>query len=788
MNVKRIFRLLLLVAIVTITAMATPALAEDMNLTAVRSLSTTDVHPGDTFTVTVVLECTGSGDVILYPGFDEEVPYGWTITTNVTPSGYAGVVVNSGAGCGWQEETGTPMSSGESRTFVYDVTVNSLETEGDFTISGLVTTTVDGTLRSISNEIDGQNTVHVTPVDDSIINIAPGGSIQDAIDDADSGDTIVMAPGTYYPDTDYGMGMIFMYKPNLTFIADGGDVTIAEATGGDMIVMGAADPMGTAGDATGTTFKGITFGIPVTNFATGNEVFDDVSYEECTFASTAEGSTFASGTVVKNCNFTGKNAAIVGSNILLENSTIDIYSTRRINDDITVRNCSIRGIELVSDTGILIEDCTLNGNIYVTESDAIIRNNEFLGECTYKGLAGNVYLNNFINYTPSGSATFNTPEEVTYTYRGIEYTGYLGNYYSNYAGNDSNSDGVGEEAHGSDTYPLMSTWDEAKNEIESDLTVFGYEVTLINNNCDPSSIDSSAPDSWNSLTDLGALMATGVDINASYSSDRGTFEINDLEGLGFTSSDWAILIDGEPASMGLGGNSVSEGSIIEFYAPAGWTYVGPGAWDYEMDVSSASYCIRITVHDDSSVKAIRTIETQTFDSITMKEQSTLVTIEFEVLKDLDSLALMEEVPEDWVLTPANKSGAEFRAYPDADDAYEWIWYRIPEGNKISITYIIQAPDNESVDTYNFTGSMDTILADGEVYVEGINVDGDDFIEIEDDWNPWDNIGSDNDEYVTSSELRQAINCWLYDEPAPTTGARITTYRLQLVISQWIDSP
>ena len=172
---------------------------------------------------------------------------------------------------------------------------------------------------------------------------------------------------------------------------------------------------------------------------------------------------------------------------------------------------------------------------------------------------------------------------------------------------------------------------------------------------------------------------------------------------------------------------------------------------------------------------------------TTQSNVTLVTIEFEALKDLESLALMEEVPEDWILTATTKSGASFRECPDADDTYEWVWAdSMEEGDTVSISYTIQIPYNESESIYEFTGFVSAIV-DG-VDINGINVDGDDYISIEADWNPWDDIGSDSDEYVTTAELQQAINCWLYDEPAPTTGARITTDRLQTVISQWLESP
>jgi PKD repeat protein len=68
-------------------------------------------------------------------------------------------------------------------------------------------------------------------------------------------------------------------------------------------------------------------------------------------------------------------------------------------------------------------------------------------------------------------ATYNTSSPVTYTYRSIKYTGYLGNYYSTFDGEDNNIDGVCEDVFvnsygGGDTYPLAGPWIADDNSIE----------------------------------------------------------------------------------------------------------------------------------------------------------------------------------------------------------------------------------------------------------------------------------------------------------------------------------
>jgi len=79
----------------------------------------------------------------------------------------------------------------------------------------------------------------------------------------------------------------------------------------------------------------------------------------------------------------------------------------------------------------------------------------------------NLIYNNHFNNTNNvngfciDSCLWNTTEKVWYTYDGNPYYGYLGNYFSDYSGYDTNEDGVGEDPYeidmDQDNYPLM-TW------------------------------------------------------------------------------------------------------------------------------------------------------------------------------------------------------------------------------------------------------------------------------------------------------------------------------------------
>ncbi|MCM1987802.1 hypothetical protein [Methanococcoides seepicolus] len=348
------------------------------------------------------------------------------------------------------------------------------------------------------------------------ITISSSDSLQDTIYAANDGDIIMMAPG-YYNITPNSLSYQHLHinKTDLTLQADGGEVIIgpqgefgsAGISATPRIVLG-KDEYGTTHSANGLTLMGIT----VANICALNNQYTNtmnMHFEDCAFIGDPDPTYWVDSEVnvkfylyddayVGNCTFSETEVRLDGNNVTFENNDVTgLYFGNGYNSGllgIIVRNNSFTSLDSnFAGHEILFENNVLEAStelVWETDSENFnIRNNVFanttgnlyLGgqlyentfsscdvvELNYPAGSCSFYLNNFIDTSPVlYSATYNTPTEVTYTYGGASYTGYLGNYYSSYAGSDANGDGVGEDAFSLDSYPLMGAWDAATDTIE----------------------------------------------------------------------------------------------------------------------------------------------------------------------------------------------------------------------------------------------------------------------------------------------------------------------------------
>jgi len=166
-----------------------------------------------------------------------------------------------------------------------------------------------------------------------------------------------------------------------------------------------------------------------------------------------------SNNIARNCLY-GINLWSSTSNTLINNTALNngqgIGLWGASNNNVINNNAlnNGNGIVLETSNNNILNNNTMNSNdygIYLNSSD----NNK-------------IYLNNFVNnsdnvYSLESTNIWNSTEKITYTYEGKTFKNYLGNYWSDYTGSDTNGDGIGDTPYSIDSdkdkYPLMEHWE-----------------------------------------------------------------------------------------------------------------------------------------------------------------------------------------------------------------------------------------------------------------------------------------------------------------------------------------
>ena len=277
-------------------------------------------------------------------------------------------------------------------------------------------------------------------------------TIQAAVDAASPGDTIIVRGGSYTENVDVNKHQLTIKSQN------GADSTIVQAANSNAPVFTVTtDYVNMGGFMIGEGFYGIHVDTANHCNISDNNLLNN-TYNGIRLDSSSSND-------IRDNNVSDND----GNGIMLTDSSGNKISNNSIlsNDE--------SGIHLGNsdDNEIIDNDVTSNRvfGVYCwnSKNNKVIRNNlnsNMEGVQIWYSQDNSIYLNNFIDNGPpkevasyDSTNIWNSPEKMTYTHNGKTWTSYLGNYWSDYGGMDTNGDGIGDAPYSidgdEDKHPLI---------------------------------------------------------------------------------------------------------------------------------------------------------------------------------------------------------------------------------------------------------------------------------------------------------------------------------------------